>query len=439
MKEGSGPAGTAPFAFRARWQYEIVVYRTGALLLAALFCLSCSRSPEQTETPAAEPTPTEVVQSTPTPTPEPTPEPVNQDAVVSILGYHRFEDRVRDSLALSPEDLRKQMEAIRDAGLEVISMDDFLAWRRGEKSIPDQAVLITIDDGYDDTYSKAWPIFQEFGYPFAFFVYTDYIGVGGRSISWEELKEMAEAGVTIGSHSVSHANLAKRDGRSDEAYRAFLEKEMVDSKKLLEEKLGIDVKTFVYPYGINNEEVRKVGEEAGYEALFTVKGSKVHHDSPFAELGRYIIQSDHPEIFRMALNFSGKQGASAGNTMLAKVDLPFPVSPAPGEATGERNPIITIDLSGFESVDPKSIELRLSSLGEVKPTYDAATKTLTYQPRAQLRHSNYKISFEARADGKVLKESWSFALDPSIGPPPTAPSEYQMPDAPVAAADQVEA
>jgi len=411
--------------------------------LIALLCLTtafaaCSRGPDSASTDEAQTSPTPQATPTATPTPEPTPEPVNKDATVSILGYHRFEDRVRDSLALSPEDLRKQMQAIQDAGIEVISMDDFLAWRRGEKSIPDPSIVITIDDGYDDTYSKAWPIFKEFGVPFAFYVYTDYIGAGGRSISWDELQEMVDSGdVTIGSHSISHANLAKRGSKSAEQYRAFLEEEMIESKKGIEEKLGIDVKTFVYPYGILNDEVKAVGEEAGYEALFTVRGSKVKHDTPSTEIGRYIIQSDHPEIFRMALNFAAPGGSTpeGGNPMLAKVELPFTADPAPGQTIGDRNPAITADLSTFEKVDPDSIEMSISSLGEVQPTFDEATRTVTYTPRAKLRHPNYQVTLEARADGKKLKESWSFAFDPNAPVTVAAPEEYQMPDSPAEEAE----
>jgi len=401
--------------------------------LIAVLCLSvafaaCSDGPDSASSEESQSTPT----PTATPTPEPTPEPVNKDASVSILGYHRFEERVRDSLALSPENLRKQMQAIKDSGIEVISMDDFLAWRRGEKSIPDPSILITIDDGYNDTYSIAWPIFKEFGYPFAFYVYTDYISAGGRSITWEQLQEMADAGVTIGNHSASHANLGKRSGKSPADYRAFLEKELIDSKTTIEEKLGIDVKTFVYPYGIFNEEVEQVASEAGYEALFTVKGTKVKHDTPATQIGRYIIQSDHPQIFRMALDFSGGGSAKPDGTnpLLAKVELPFTAAPAPGETISDRNPAITIDLSPFESIDPDSLEMNISSLGQVKPDYDATNKTVSYTPRAKLRHPNYRITLEARADGKKLKESWSFAFDPNATPP--TPAEYPMPDAPQA-------
>ncbi len=59
-------------------------------------------------------------------------------------------------------------------------MKDFLAWRRGEKSIPPKSAVITIDDGYVSGYAVAWPILKEFGYPFTMFIYTNYVGVAAN-------------------------------------------------------------------------------------------------------------------------------------------------------------------------------------------------------------------------------------------------------------------
>jgi peptidoglycan/xylan/chitin deacetylase (PgdA/CDA1 family) len=67
------------------------------------------------------------------------------------------------------------MQTLKDNGITVIPMADFLAWRRGEKGIPEKAAIISIDDGYLSGYTVAWPILKKFGYPFTMFIYTDYI------------------------------------------------------------------------------------------------------------------------------------------------------------------------------------------------------------------------------------------------------------------------
>ena len=117
-----------------------------AVLSLGLLLAGCKK-------PAPEPVVPEVAEATPVPTPEPTPEPtptpIDLNAQVIVFCYHRFEDKPKDSLAIKPEDFEAQMQAIKDAGIEVISMQDFLAWRRGEKSIPAKSAIISIDDGYN--------------------------------------------------------------------------------------------------------------------------------------------------------------------------------------------------------------------------------------------------------------------------------------------------
>jgi peptidoglycan/xylan/chitin deacetylase (PgdA/CDA1 family) len=77
-----------------------------------------------------------------------------------ILCYHRFEDRPHDGLAISPAEFRAQMQTLKDNGIAVIPMKDFLTWRTGEKNIPPRSCIITIDDGYVSGYSVAWPILK---------------------------------------------------------------------------------------------------------------------------------------------------------------------------------------------------------------------------------------------------------------------------------------
>src|SRR5271157_3968135 len=76
------------------------------------------------------------VSASPPPTVATPPPAVDRSAKVIVLCYHRFEDNPRDSLAIAPAEFRTQMKALKDNGIEVVSMKDFLAWRRGEKSIP---------------------------------------------------------------------------------------------------------------------------------------------------------------------------------------------------------------------------------------------------------------------------------------------------------------
>jgi hypothetical protein len=147
--------------------------------------------------------------STPSPTASASPIPppdTNRTAKFMVLLYHRFEDTPAE-LVTTPNDFRAQMKALKDNGISVISMQDLLAWRKGEKAIPSKSAVITIDDEWNSQYYVAWPILKEFGFPFTLFIYTQWVNTGGKAMTWAQLEEMRDAGVDIEAHTVSHHDL----------------------------------------------------------------------------------------------------------------------------------------------------------------------------------------------------------------------------------------
>ena len=213
---------------------------------------------------ASTPQPSAAPVAAASPVAQPVHHAINKSAGAIVLLYHRFEEKPRkgDQLAIMPSEFEKEMGELKEAGFTVIPMQDFLAWRRGEKDIPAKSCIITIDDGYLSGYEVAWPILKKFGYPFTMFVYIDYIGSGGKSISWDQLAEMRDAGVDIESHTYSHSHLDSPGYGVDATTRArvqkdlqtlgkegWLHKEVADSKKILEQNLGVKVDAFAYPFG----------------------------------------------------------------------------------------------------------------------------------------------------------------------------------------------
>ena len=374
------------------------------------------------------------VVATPAPTPKPTPAPTpritaNRNAGVIVLCYHRFEEGINNPMVMRPADFEQQMQALKESGFTVISMQDFLAWRRDEKEIPAKSALITIDDGYVSSYEVGWPILKKFGYPFTMFVYVNYIGTGGKSVSWEQLAEMRDAGVEIGCHSFSHQNLrgkgplfskqaaeeVKRMG-----YDAWMRKEMIDSKKLIERQLGIKVSTFAYPGGFYNEAVRAVVREAGYEAAFITYGKRNSFANPgFDEIGRYGIESNKPKTFQDALAMVGG-GMGPGFYTEAPAEThsssasALETEPADGATVSEAKPLIKAVLTSLGAVDAGSVEMRISGFGIVPAKYDDATQTVSFQPGAQpLRDKEYTVIVTARVAGKKTEARWSFKFDPA--------------------------
>ena len=379
------------------------------LLVLPLLLAGCKKSstlakleekPPTAAPPAASPA------STPTPGPA-----VDRSAKVIVLCYHRFEDRPHDTLAIAPAEFRTQMKQLKDAGIEVVGMKDMLAWRRGEKSIPPKSAVITIDDGYVSGYSVAWPILKEFGYPFTMFIYTNYVGVGGKSITWAQLEEMRDAGVDIESHTVSHRDL--RHAPKGQDYTAWLHNELYTSKDILEQKLGIKIVAFAFPYGTHNEIVRKMALDAGYQALFTVYGQHMGIDAPGDQLGRYAVESMHPDVFKMAVNFGANDGVAPGVEATQLAAASMVTQPMNEEKIANSRPVIKANLASMGEVEPASVEMRVSGYGLVPAKYDPQTKLVSYEFTQNLVPRTYTVILSAKVKGKRVETRWNFTVDPS--------------------------
>ena len=348
--------------------------------------------------------------------PSPTPVPINRNAQVIVLGYHRVVDNVkRPDTEITKADFEQQMQQLKDEGITVIPLRDFLAWKRGEKDIPARSAIITMDDGWKSQYEAAWPILKKFDYPFTLFVYTDYIKggpkSGGESITWDQIAEMRDAGVDIEGHTVSHKDLrgAKHSAQAPD-YEAWLWKELNDSKQMLEERLGVKVEALALPYGFYNAHVQEMAKKAGYEAIFTVYGQKIGHSSSNAALGRYMIEANKPKVFASAVRFGG--GSMMDTEPVAEFSgSGLNTEPAADATIADARPVIKVNLASLGALEPGTLAMRVSSLGAVNAKYDPATKTYTFQPATKLKDNRYSVIVTGKADGKKVEARWGFTVD----------------------------
>ena len=362
---------------------------------------------------------------------------INKSAAVIVLCYHRLEEhpRPKDPLAITPGEFEKEMQTVKDSGFTVIPMQDFLAWRRSDKDIPAKSCVITIDDGYVSGYDTAWPILKKFGYPFTMFVYINYINSGGKSISWDQLGEMRDAGVDIESHTYSHADLRNPndkyavDKHNFELIQSdvknltedgWLKKEIAGSKEVLEKQLGIKVNALAYPFGKYNAKVLDVVKQAGYEAAFTVYGQRITHSANPFLLGRYAVDQNNPKIFQDAMGMvgGGMGGAPPVPAVAQLAAASMITQPMEGETINNNKPLIKANLATMGDVDPKSLEMRVSGLGLVPAKYDVPSKTVSYQVTQPLQNGNYTVILTATVGGKRAETRWSFNLDPKAAPVP---------------------
>lgn len=347
---------------------------------------------------------------------------VNKSAQIAVLGYHQFTTgKSTGQMVLNIDRFREQMQSLKDARVTAITMSDFLAWRRGEKPIPDPAVVITMDDGWKSVYALAFPILKEFGYPFTIFLYKNFVNGGGKSLSTAEIKEMMAAGCEVGSHSVSHPYKGTIDSmfrRSAENGEAFLRKEMKDSRQFFEDLLAVKIPTYAYPGGFFSLREQEIGREAGYEAMFTVNPAKVTWDTPAAAIGRYIIIGNDPKDanFKRAISSRGTAEGDLVKQLLGGEGEGEPLvttKPLPNAQIASRRPLIEVDVSKLADIDPASIVMKIAGFGQVPARYDAAEKKISYHMGETLRSNECQVfvTFKRASEPKPDQVSWRFVID----------------------------
>jgi peptidoglycan/xylan/chitin deacetylase (PgdA/CDA1 family) len=195
--------------------------------------------------------------------------PVVRDVPVPVLMYHSVSDAPAPSiraLSVRPAAFAAQLDYLRQQGFTGLTFGELCQHRRAEKPLPARPVVLTFDDGYADFIEEALPTLMEHGFPATVFVATGWLADAGvhaagtspdRMLSWPQLAELSAAGVEIGAHSHSHAQL-------DQISEPRLRAELADSKHLLEDRLGQAITSLAYPYGYSNKRVREVVREVGY-------------------------------------------------------------------------------------------------------------------------------------------------------------------------------
>jgi peptidoglycan/xylan/chitin deacetylase (PgdA/CDA1 family) len=356
---------------------------------------------------------------------------IDQNAQLVIFGYHRFVNNVRrPDTEITPQAFEAQMQELKNKGISVIPMQDFLAWRRGEKAIPAKSAILTFDDGWKSQHEVAWPILKKFNYPVTLFIYTEGIKPGhfsgGESMSWEQLAEMRDAGVDIQGHTATHQDLRRpydkvaKKKLSPPEYEQWLENEVAGSKQMIEQKLGVKVNCFAVPYGFYNDHVKDVAMKAGYEALFTVYGQPITMRTPLNSVGRYLIEANKPKTFADAV--SAIATTASGPAVAEVSSSSLQTQPADGETIKNPLPLIKANIASLGAIDPGTPpEMRVSGLGKVDSSFDPKTSTVAYQVTQRLRDKTCTVIVSAQSGGKKVETHWTFKIDEGGAMPPAAP------------------
>lgn len=195
--------------------------------------------------------------------PTPQAETATSTANVPILMYHKLKELPRTTSELGrmwtvlPQNFEEQMQWLARHGFHAITLAQLVGHLKYGQPLPSRPIVISFDDGLREHYAVAFPILKRHNLIGTFFIYTSAIGQPWFA-TWEELQSMSAAGMEIQSHTVTHPYL--RALAPDEA-----EQEIVESKRVLERRLGKPVIALSYPYGEYDSATVELLMRAGYE------------------------------------------------------------------------------------------------------------------------------------------------------------------------------
>lgn len=180
----------------------------------------------------------------------------------AFIMYHRFGESAYPSTSITLARFEAHLEELKKGPYTVLPVQEVLEALKTGKALPDRTVAITIDDAYLSVYEEAWPRLKKAGFPFTLFVATQPIDRGVKNyMSWDQIRAMRDAGVTIGSQTDTHLRMA----RSSDAQNR---KDLRRSQDRFKAELGAAPTLFAYPYGEASGAARKLVIEQGFTAAF---------------------------------------------------------------------------------------------------------------------------------------------------------------------------
>jgi len=174
--------------------------------------------------------------------PPPPPVPIRSVPTqrIPIIYYHEVP---------SQEPLRKQIQAFKEAGRQIVTLSQVVDALRGGAALPPNPLVLTFDDSWGTQFTNAAPVLQSESVPATFFVITRYLGTIRGYMTWDQVRVLKELGHEVESHTQNHADVVALFAQNEDAAIA----EIWESLSILESRLGHSKRFFAYPNGTWNQ------------------------------------------------------------------------------------------------------------------------------------------------------------------------------------------
>lgn len=210
---------------------------------------------------------------------------------VIVLTYHHIDEK-ENGITISPKRFKSHLQKLKSNDYNVISMEQFLHFMKKEAKVPQNAVVITFDDGYESFYTYAYPELKNFGFVATKFIVVESIDhPKAPRLTWDQMREMKKNGMSFYSHTynlhdkassganttqlpmlTTHIYLSdKKRPENEEEYRNRIKSDLITADRRIEEELGPQTRLLAFPFGAYNETAIGIGKELGIELFFTTK------------------------------------------------------------------------------------------------------------------------------------------------------------------------
>ena len=220
----------------------------------------------------------------------------------AVFVYHRFGENKYPATNIKMSQFKKHIEELTNNNYNVISIDQIVDALINKKDIPEKSVAITIDDAFLSIYKKAWPLLKEKKLPFTIFVSTASVESGSKNyMNWDQIKEMAVSGVTIGHHTRNHFHLVNKD-------KETIINEIEKANDNFLKNLGYVPDIFAYPYGEYTYEIKQITKQY-FKAAFGQHSGSIYNEIDIFELPRFSLNEQYGDLkrFKFAANSYGLQ------------------------------------------------------------------------------------------------------------------------------------
>lgn len=258
-------------------------------------------------------------------------------------------------------------------------------WKAGEQFNENTAVL-TIDDGYLCFYEHGWPLLKKYGFPATIFIQTETVG-GNDFMTWQQIREIREAGIEIGNHSATHDHFLNHPWVS---FASTFENDLQVSTEIFRRQLGETPKIYAYPYGEWKTSMEDILRSNGYMAAAVQKSGVFCESSNAFAIPRFPMGG----VFATLDGFKNKIVMHA-----LTVEGTNPVGPF----FGENPPKLEITVANLQSLNLRAAQFFVQGdkmpITENKPGDDFTTIMLQSNRKLQNRRTLYTLTAPSK-DGK---------------------------------------